>query len=87
MRVVDADQIHFMLASLTVGAQQIFGTQFVARGLRTSRRIVERECVNNGLCVAINGANHGATAFVRICSLRVIHHLAPGLSFNGNHDA
>ena len=85
MRVVDADEVHLTFAGLAVGAQQILRTQFVARGLRTVGRVIERQRMHDGFVIPIDRTYHRAAALVRICSLRVIHHLAPGLTFNRNH--
>src|SRR6185437_349357 len=87
MRMVDPDQVHFAVARFAVGAQQIFGTQLIARGLRAGRRVFERDGVDDGLFVTIDRADHRAAAFVRISGLRVVHHFAPGLAFNRNHQS
>ena len=50
MRVVDADQVELLLAGFAVGAQQIFGPQFVAGALRAGGDVVERERVDGRSC-------------------------------------
>ena len=44
--MVDPDQIELPFARFAVGAQQIFGPQFVARGLRTAGNVIERDGVD-----------------------------------------
>src|SRR3569833_1976872 len=87
MRMVDPDQVHFAVTRFAVGAQQIFGTQLIARCLRAGRRVFKRDRVNDGLLIAVNRADHGAAALVWISRLRVVYHFAPGLAFNRNHQS
>src|ERR1019366_7413297 len=85
VRMVDADQIQFALARFTVGAQQILGAQFVSRRLRSHRDIIQHQRVAHRLVFAVDRADHGATTFIGINSLRVIHHFAPGSPVNPDH--
>src|ERR1700686_914448 len=85
VRVVEADQIQLALARFPVGAQQVFGAQFISRRLRSCGDVIQHEGMADGFVLAVDCANHGSAAFIGINSLRMIDHFAPGSPVNSDH--
>src|SRR5690349_11886295 len=87
MRVVDADEVHAPGTRRFVGGEQILGPQFVTRRLRPLECVLESDSFTNVLVLAVDGAQHGAAALVRIGLARMGQHGLPRVGIDADHSS